>query len=174
VIGFLCLYSAAGGNIDPWASAQIIRFLFALVLLIGVAVIDLRWIFRAAYPFYALTLLLLVLVDVFGHIGMGAQRWLDIGIMKIQPSELAKIATVMALARYFHTKDMDQVRRLKTLLIPVAITNRCRRSRAGCHSLRRRTLPPHQHAIRAGHLSTIVFFQQAPRIASATAETGEL
>lgn len=121
VIGFLCLYSAAGGNIDPWASAQIIRFLFALVLLIGVAVIDLRWIFRAAYPFYALTLLLLVLVDVFGHIGMGAQRWLDIGIMKIQPSELAKIATVMALARYFHTKDMDQVRRLKTLLIPVAI-----------------------------------------------------
>lgn len=52
VIGFLCLYSAAGGNIDPWALAQIIRFLFALVLLIGVAVIDLRWIFRAAYPFF--------------------------------------------------------------------------------------------------------------------------
>ena len=117
-VGFMCLYSAANGSLDPYASRQIPRFMFALCLLVGFALIDIRWIFRAAYPFYALTIILLVLVDIFGHIGMGAQRWLDLGIMKIQPSELAKISTVMALARYFHALEPDRVRKLRTVIIP--------------------------------------------------------
>jgi len=120
-MGFLCLYSAANGNIEPWASRQIIRFLFALGLLIAVAMTDLRWIFRLAYPFYAVTIILLILVDVFGHIGMGAQRWLDLGIMKLQPSELAKISTVLALARYFHGIEPGRMRKLTTLIIPAAM-----------------------------------------------------
>lgn len=120
-VGFLCLYSAANGNIEPWASRQILRFLFALGLLIVFALIDIRWIFRGAYPFYALTIILLILVDIFGHIGMGAQRWLDLGIIKLQPSELAKISSVMALARYFHGLEADRVKKLRTLIVPAAI-----------------------------------------------------
>ena len=117
-IGFMCLYSAANGNLEPWASRQIARFLFALGLLVVFALIDIRWIFRAAFPFYAITIILLVLVDVFGHIGMGAQRWLDLGIMKLQPSELAKISTVMALARYFHGLEPGRARKLSALIVP--------------------------------------------------------
>lgn len=120
-IGFATLYSAAGGNIDKWASPQIMRYFFAFGLMIAVAMVDIRWIFRLAWPFYGLTLFLLILVDVFGHIGMGAQRWLDLGIMKLQPSELAKISSVMALARYYHGKELIEVRRIRNLFIPAMI-----------------------------------------------------
>ncbi len=120
-IGFLCLYSAAGGNIDPWASAQILRFIFSLGILLGVALLDIRLIFRSVWILYGGTLLLLLLVDVIGHVGMGAQRWLDLGVMKLQPSELAKVTTVMALARYYHGKELADVRKIKNLLIPAII-----------------------------------------------------
>lgn len=120
-IGFLCLYSAAGGNIDPYASAQIIRFMFALGLLIAIGLLDIRWIYRVTWPLYGGTLFLLLLVDIFGHVGMGAQRWLDLGVMKLQPSELAKITTVMALARFYHGKELSDARKLKNLIIPALI-----------------------------------------------------
>lgn len=120
-VGFLCLYSAANGNLEPWASRQIVRFLFALVLMIFFALIDIRWVFRFAYLFYGVAIALLLLVDVFGHIGMGAQRWLDLGLMKLQPSELAKIATVLALARYFHGLEAGEARRLRALMIPAGL-----------------------------------------------------
>lgn len=120
-MGFATLYSAAGGDLDKWATPQIIRYFFALGLMLAVAMVDIRWIYRLAWPFYGVTIFLLVLVDVFGHIGMGAQRWLDLGVIKIQPSELAKISTVMALARFYHGKELVDIRRLKSLIIPLSI-----------------------------------------------------
>ncbi len=117
-IGFLCLYSAAGGSINPWASPQIIRFFFAIGVLVAIAITDIRWIFRIAYPFHAIVVVLLLLVDIFGHIGMGAQRWLDLGVMKIQPSELAKISTTLCLARYYHGLELYQARQVKKLIAP--------------------------------------------------------
>lgn len=120
-IGFTALYSAAGGKIDPWASAQIIRFLFSLVIVVGLAIVDIRWIFRSVWILYGGSLLLLLLVDIFGHVGMGAQRWLDLGIVKIQPSELAKITTIMALARYFHSRELNEVRKPENLIFPALL-----------------------------------------------------
>lgn len=117
-IGFLCLYSAAGGSIDPWASPQIIRFIFAIGMLVAIAVVDIKWIFRIAYPFHIAVIFLLLLVDIFGHIGMGAQRWLDLGVMKIQPSELAKISTILCLARFYHGKEVAEAKQIKNLIIP--------------------------------------------------------
>lgn len=120
-IGFACLYSAAGGSLEPYASPQIVRFLFALGMLVFIAMIDIRWIYRATWVAYGGTLLLLLLVDIVGHIGMGAQRWLDLGVIKLQPSEIAKVTTVMALARYYHGKELSDVRRLKNLIVPAII-----------------------------------------------------
>lgn len=120
-IGFMCLYSAANGNIERWAQPQIFRFVFAVGLMLAFAMLDIRWLFRAAYPFYAITIFLLILVDAFGFIGMGAQRWLDLGIMKLQPSELAKISTVMALARYYHGLEPGEARKIITLILPVVM-----------------------------------------------------
>lgn len=120
-IGFTALYSAAGGAIDPWASAQIVRFAFALGLMVGIALVDIRWVFRSVWILYGGSLLLLLLVDIFGHVGMGAQRWLDLGIVKIQPSELAKITTLMALARYFHGRELNEIRKPENLIFPALL-----------------------------------------------------
>lgn len=120
-IGFMSLYSAANGALDPWASRQIMRFIFSLGLMFAIAFVDIRIIYRAAWPAYGICIVLLVMVHLFGHVGMGAQRWLDLGIVKVQPSELMKIATIMVLARYFHGIEMANITKLKTLMMPVGI-----------------------------------------------------
>ena len=101
-VGVAMLYSAAGGSVDPWASRHAIRFGVGLVVLVAVALVDLRIWFRYAYAFYAISLLLLATVEILGSIGMGARRWIDLGYFTLQPSELMKVALVLALARYFH------------------------------------------------------------------------
>jgi rod shape determining protein RodA len=120
-VGFAMLYSVAGGSFHPWALPQIIRFLVGLVILVGVATVDIRFWMAAAYPAYALSLLLLVAVDVAGHVGLGAQRWIELGPLEIQPSELMKISLVLALARYLHTQSVEDVSRPLKLLIPLAM-----------------------------------------------------
>lgn len=100
--GFILLYSAAGGSLTPWASKQITIFSIFMPISIFIAMLDLRLIYRYSYAFYALTLLLLIIVEIFGKSAMGATRWLDLGVFTIQPSELVKISVVLMLARYFH------------------------------------------------------------------------
>ena len=120
-IGFAALYSAAGGNFDPWASRQIARFFVGVIAMFIVALIDIKWWFRLTWPAYFGGLFLLVIVEVMGHVGMGAQRWIDLGFMKLQPSEMMKIAVVMALARYFNAATIDDMRRIYFLIIPALI-----------------------------------------------------
>ena len=120
-VGFAMLYSAADGNFDPWASRQISRFAVGVAIMLTVALIDIRIWLRAAYPIYGACLALLAAVEIMGFIGMGAQRWIDMGFFKLQPSEVMKIAVVLALARYFHRFDVDEVGLLRNLIIPVFI-----------------------------------------------------
>ncbi|WP_262691173.1 rod shape-determining protein RodA [Kordiimonas aestuarii] len=119
--GFAMLYSVAGGSWDPWASRQATRFIGAFALMLVIATVDIRYWMAFAYPAWFIGILLLLAVEVIGAIGMGGQRWLDIGIMRIQPSELMKIAVVMALARYFHGRNYDQSRSLRSLLTPAVL-----------------------------------------------------
>lgn len=115
-IGFAMLYSAAGGNPDPWASRHLMRFAVGSALMIGIALTDIRFWLRQAYVIYGVCVALLVAVEIAGFIGMGAQRWLSLGPITLQPSELTKVALVLALARYFHGLDDAQVDRLFRLL----------------------------------------------------------
>ncbi len=119
--GFAMLYSAADGNPDPWANRHIIRFGAGIMVMIGVAVVDIRIWLRYAYVIYALVLVLLGAVEISGFSGMGARRWLNLGFVTIQPSELMKIALVLALARYFHGGGVDDIRRPLYLIPPVLI-----------------------------------------------------
>jgi len=121
-IGFAMLYSAANGSMEPWASRQMVRFAAGLVLMLGVALIDVRFWFRYAYGFYFVTLALLVAVEIMGTVGMGAQRWIDLGILQLQPSEMMKVTLVLALARYFHGVSMEDVGRPTYVLVPIALT----------------------------------------------------
>jgi rod shape determining protein RodA len=118
-IGFAMLYSAAGGHLDPWASRQMVRFGIGVVMLIVVAITDIRAWMRYAYVLYMLSLALLATVEFFGVVGMGAQRWIDFGFINLQPSELMKIALVLALARYFHGLSVDDIGRPLYLIPPL-------------------------------------------------------
>jgi rod shape determining protein RodA len=117
-IGFAMLYSAANGNMQPWASRQMTRFAIALVPMIAAGLIDVRYWFRSAYWIYAVSLALVIAVDLRGIAGLGAQRWIDLGFLQLQPSEVMKIALVLALARYFHSLSTENAGRLSYLVAP--------------------------------------------------------
>ncbi len=119
--GIAMLYSVAGGKMDPWASRQAVRFTVGASLMLFVAFVDIRIWLRLAYPLYAVGLVLLLIVEVMGEVGMGAQRWLDLGFFNLQPSEVMKIALVLALARYFHGLSAEDVQRFRWLLVPIVM-----------------------------------------------------
>ena len=118
-IGVAMLYSAANGNLQPWASRHAVRFAMGLAVMLCVALVDVRIWLRFAYVFYGISLGLLIMVEVMGFIGMGAQRWIDVGYFTLQPSELMKIAQVLALARYFHGLGIDDISRPSRLIVPL-------------------------------------------------------
>jgi rod shape determining protein RodA len=120
-IGFFMLYSAANGSMSPWAWKQMLRFGIGLVVMFGVSVTDSRSWMAYAYPFYCVSLILLFGVEVMGFVGKGAIRWIDLYIIQLQPTELMKIALILALARYFHKRTLEEIRQLPTLIVPLAL-----------------------------------------------------
>ncbi len=121
MFGFAMLYSAADGNMSPWAERQIVRFGVALVVMVIVATINIRIWLRYAYVLYFLALALLFAVEVAGFVGMGAQRWISLGFVNVQPSELMKIFLVLALARYFNASPIEEIGRVSKLIVPIAL-----------------------------------------------------
>jgi rod shape determining protein RodA len=119
--GFLMLYSVAGGSTDPWAGPQMLRFGVGVVAMLVIAVIDIRFWRLMAPVAYAVSFLLLVYVEFFGHVGMGAQRWINLGFIVLQPSEMMKIALVMLLAYYYAWLDPAKVSRPLWVLPPLAL-----------------------------------------------------
>ncbi|MBQ8671719.1 MAG: rod shape-determining protein RodA [Alphaproteobacteria bacterium] len=120
-IGTLTLYSAANGNWEPWALRHISRFILAFVLMFVMALVDMRYYYKWAYVFYFVTLLMLVAVEVTGHVGMGAQRWINFGLFKVQPSELMKIGMVLFMARYFSSMSIQGIQSIRGIIIPAVL-----------------------------------------------------
>ena len=118
VIGAVALYSAANGSWSPWAYRQSARFGVALGLMFVMALIDVKIYLKYSYVAYFMVLLLLIAVEVGGHVGMGAQRWIDLKLFKLQPSELMKIAMVMALAKYFHSCTLNKIESIRGIIAP--------------------------------------------------------
>jgi rod shape determining protein RodA len=119
--GVIMHLSAAGDAWDQQPLSHGVRFAIVLVIAVALALVDLRFWLALAYPFYAFSLLLLVLVELVGATHMGAQRWLDIGPLSLQPSEFMKIALVLALARYYTHLDAKHAGKLVTLIPPLAM-----------------------------------------------------
>ena len=117
--GFVMLISVAGGSLDPWASAQIQRFSIGLLAMFVIAMTPI-WIWRnLSVPIYIVALLLLLLVEFLGSTGMGAQRWINLGFINLQPSEVAKVALVMLMAAYYDWLPNDRVSKPLWVLVPV-------------------------------------------------------
>ncbi len=104
-VGLLLAYSASGGDAQALHS-QGARILISLLLLGVASQVPAPWLHRLAAPAYLLTVLLLVLVDTIGAIGQGAQRWLELGPLRFQPSELAKLSVPMMVARYLSDRPL--------------------------------------------------------------------
>ena len=120
-IGFLMLYSVAGGQWDPWASAQIKRFGLGMALMFVVAMIPI-WFWRnVSVVAYIGSLILLIVVAYFGSVGMGAQRWIDLGFMRLQPSEVSKITLVMVLAAYYDWLPAERVSNPIWVIFPIIL-----------------------------------------------------
>ncbi|WP_368344433.1 rod shape-determining protein RodA [Pelagovum sp. HNIBRBA483] len=130
-IGFLMLYSVAGGSMRPWVEPQMQRFALGLVLMFTVAFIPI-WFWRnVSLLGYLLAFGLLVYVELFGAVGMGAQRWIDLGFMRLQPSELMKVTLVMLLAAYYDWLPANKISHpvwvalaVMLILIPTALVLR--------------------------------------------------
>ena len=118
-VGIGMLISASGGSTEPWAARQMVWFGAGLIVMLAVAIVDIGFWLRAAYTIYVLAFVLLVGVEVLGAAGKGAQRWIDIGVIQLQPSELMKIGLVLALARYFHGVALDSLGLIRTYIPPL-------------------------------------------------------
>jgi rod shape determining protein RodA len=119
--GAVMLFSIAGSSWSPWALQHLIRFGLCFVLMIILSLVDLRVWFALAYPVYAVGLVLLVAVDLVGRTTMGAQRWLQLGPLGIQPSEIMKIGVVLALARFYHSLSGKSAQLSWWLLVPAVL-----------------------------------------------------
>jgi rod shape determining protein RodA len=121
-IGIAVLYSAADGNFSPWASKQLLLFVLSCPLVLVIAFLNVRTIYQFSYPAYFLALAFLLGVEILGHTAMGATRWLEIGGIKLQPSEPAKFAIILMLAKYFNDCSPGQIKQWGVLLIPALAT----------------------------------------------------
>ena len=118
-VGYVALYSAAGGSTEPYASRHLIRFAAGVGLMLAIALIDIRVLAKLSWPAYLVSLALLLVVARYGHFGKGAQRWIEVGGLQIQPSEVMKLALVMALASWFHRASWERIGNPLFLIPPV-------------------------------------------------------
>ena len=120
-IGFLMLFSVAGGSLEPWAKLQMIRFSFGFLLMLIIAFVPI-WFWRNISGLaYIMSIVLLVVVEFYGVAGMGAVRWIDLGFMRLQPSEIVKVTVVMFLASYYDWLPKNKVSRPLWILLPLII-----------------------------------------------------
>jgi rod shape determining protein RodA len=109
--GLVVLYSAAGGHLMPWALPQGVRFLLFLGMAIAMSRMDPQWLRQAAFPAYIIVFVLLVAVEALGFVGGGARRWLNLGFIRLQPSELMKPVIVLTIARFYDLLPAGEIRR---------------------------------------------------------------
>ncbi len=119
--GVAMLYSIDGSKWTPWAISHLALFGGCFVVMIALATLDLRVWFALAYPVYGAGMALLAAVALVGHSSLGAKRWLDIGPVRLQPSEIVKIGLVLALARFYHTQSAQKAHLSWQLLFPAIL-----------------------------------------------------
>ncbi|MEP0392520.1 MAG: rod shape-determining protein RodA [Erythrobacter sp.] len=118
LFGAAVLYSAAGGRLDPFASSHLIRFSVFLVMAAVIASLPRGFVRFMTYPAYVVVLLLLLGVEILGNVRGGSQRWLDLGFMVLQPSELMKPVIVVTLAQFYASLPLGMITGWRALVIP--------------------------------------------------------
>lgn len=120
-IGLITLFSAANGSIYPWVVKQFLRFILGFVIFGIIVASNIRWWAVNSYSIYMIVSIMLILVEFLGFVGMGAQRWIDLYFFNLQPSELMRIALILSLSYYFSFLEIEEIRQLKNLIIPLLL-----------------------------------------------------
>ncbi len=120
-LGFLMLYSVADGSFTPWAKPQMQRFALGIAVMLVIAMVPIQFWKNVAGIAYAVSILLLLLVEFLGIVGMGAQRWIDLGFMRLQPSEITKLTMVMLLAAYYDRLDIEKTSQPLWVAVPTVL-----------------------------------------------------
>ena len=121
IIGVAAQYSAADGNLEPWAIKHGIRYIVLLFLMTFIALMNISFFYKHAYTIFFISLCLLLSVEIIGTFGKGAERWIRIFGVSIQPSEIVKIGIILSLAKYYHTIKFENIGHLFHLFIPLLI-----------------------------------------------------
>ncbi|MEA2741865.1 MAG: rod shape determining protein RodA [Acetobacteraceae bacterium] len=121
-VGYIALYSAAGGFPEPYATRHAMRFAAGVIMMLTIGLVDIRFIARLAWPAWFGVVVLLGLVLRMGHVGKGAQRWIEIGGLQMQPSEMMKLALILALASWFHRASRERMGNPLFLIPPLIAT----------------------------------------------------
>ena len=121
LFGAAVLHSAAGGSMSPYASSHLIRYSVFLVVALGISYVPQDWAKLAAIPAYIAIVLLLVAVEAVGQLGGGSQRWLELGFIRLQPSELMKPGVVLIIATFFHALPTGLIGTWRALLVPLGL-----------------------------------------------------
>lgn len=119
--GTAVLFSAAGGSYHPYASSHALRFVLFFTVAIAITVQPREFVKLLVYPAYAIVLVLLMAVEAIGFVGGGSQRWLNLGFMQLQPSELMKPVIVMVLAHFFSVLPAGMIGSWRALAIPAGL-----------------------------------------------------
>ncbi len=119
--GAAVLFSAAGGSMQPYASSHLIRFGVALIIAAVITAMPRDFVKLMAYPVYLVVVVMLVGVEVMGALRGGSQRWLDLGFMNLQPSELMKPVIVVTLALYYASLPLGMVTSWRALIVPAVM-----------------------------------------------------
>jgi rod shape determining protein RodA len=115
LFGLVNLYSAAGGSIEPWALRQGLAFAFFLTVAVFLSKVPENFIKQVTAPVFGVIVLMLIAVDLMGFIGKGAQRWLDLGFIRLQPSEFMKPAVGLMVARFYELLPAGEIRKFRAV-----------------------------------------------------------
>jgi rod shape determining protein RodA len=109
--GGMVLYSAAGGSLMPWALPHLVRFFGLMGMAISLSYMRPDSFRGLAFPAYGAVIVLLIIVEAIGAVGGGAQSWLELGFIRIQPSELMKPVMVLVLASFYAALPAGEIRK---------------------------------------------------------------
>ena len=121
LISIFSMYSTDGGEFLFHSKSHILKFSFFFPMMIFLSFINIRFWYFSSYVFYIITLILLIWASLYGVKASGSQRWVNLYLINLQPSELMKIAIIACLAKYYHRLQIDKVNSFQGILISCTI-----------------------------------------------------
>jgi len=121
IISVFAMYSSDGGNFSYHTKSHLVRFSIFLLMMVFISFVNIKTWHALGYFVYIVVLGLLFWASFYGITVQGSQRWIDLYFINLQPSELMKIAIIICFAKYYHRMQLENVNKLKNIIVPLLI-----------------------------------------------------